>query len=529
MKEIVLTLAATEPLVITDGSAESMSHATLTWIPGNMLLGALASIWAARHPDLVPDDSEEFQRLFLRDEVYYGHAYLDAGVPVPMTYLRVKNRPGLPRKNAKANVDRQEDRFFICNSLRLGDDATIESLYFGKTSEQSPDQILKTKRLPAGFMNGQTYIQPEDRRVWNIHVALGDKRCGLDGQLFGFSAIAEGARFQSRILCNTEAAARDLASLLDQTPSLWVGHGRSAGYGRVSVEKTAPAALPEGEKIKADTFVLFLDSQYLPWPSWENPIENLLKAIARRCGAEPKIERQYASFGHIDGFNNMWRKPRFARAAIAMGSVFKITFPTEVELDSSLLLGGFLNEGYGRIMVNPPFLADIIGFITPPATPKTDQAPQANLKMTPTLRLLRERAINREAEAQAAAWLHDDRWQKFLKSVQRGDKTSPTQRNNLRSMTIDQFTQMLKKTPGEQWKETVAYSPFAGHNEELSVIMLQLLDRPQFLKDFTPSQLDLPGPAPDAKERKKFEDLACKLFILLLVDFWNKPAREGKK
>ena len=45
MKVIKLKLEALQPLVITDGTTEGQTHRTLEYIPGNMLLGALAGAW----------------------------------------------------------------------------------------------------------------------------------------------------------------------------------------------------------------------------------------------------------------------------------------------------------------------------------------------------------------------------------------------------------------------------------------------------------------------------------------------------
>lgn len=64
MKVIKLKLEALQPLVITDGTTEGQTHKTLEYIPGNMLLGALANVWKRNNPNVAPDDSEEFKTSF---------------------------------------------------------------------------------------------------------------------------------------------------------------------------------------------------------------------------------------------------------------------------------------------------------------------------------------------------------------------------------------------------------------------------------------------------------------------------------
>lgn len=106
MKIIELELQAREPLVITDGSAEGMAHSCLDYIPGSQLLGAFASLWIRAHRGLVPDDSPEFQKLFLDGSVSWGCAYpLCSGkkcVPVPNSFRREKNMAGLPIEGQEA-------------------------------------------------------------------------------------------------------------------------------------------------------------------------------------------------------------------------------------------------------------------------------------------------------------------------------------------------------------------------------------------------------------------------------------------
>ena len=75
MKVIKLKIEALQPLVITDGTTEGQTHKTLEYIPGNMILGALATAWKRNNPNVIPDDSGEFCNLFLSSKVKWGHAF----------------------------------------------------------------------------------------------------------------------------------------------------------------------------------------------------------------------------------------------------------------------------------------------------------------------------------------------------------------------------------------------------------------------------------------------------------------------
>ena len=90
MSILKIKIKALEPLVITDGSAESMAHSTLEYIPGNKLLGAMAFKWVSENKNERADDNPEFVNMFLNGAVEWGHAYpLAMGeetIPVPLSY-----------------------------------------------------------------------------------------------------------------------------------------------------------------------------------------------------------------------------------------------------------------------------------------------------------------------------------------------------------------------------------------------------------------------------------------------------------
>lgn len=51
MKVYKIYVKALEPLVITDGTSEGMSHCSLNYIPGNKILGAMVEKWK-KHANL---------------------------------------------------------------------------------------------------------------------------------------------------------------------------------------------------------------------------------------------------------------------------------------------------------------------------------------------------------------------------------------------------------------------------------------------------------------------------------------------
>lgn len=519
MKDLILAITADEPLVITSGSAESMSHECLGHIPGNMLLGAMAAAWKRQHPGSVPDDNPEFRRLFLDGETSWGDAVPlcegKAAVPIPLCYMYEKNHSALPPENTEF----EPGEYWVCNTLALAGDQQVRELW----QKSHPDEEIKLKKVGEGFMNPATLHRAIERRVFNVHVALGKARSALEGQLYGYSAIARGTKLQSRIICHTDGAAQALLALVEKVRSLHVGHARSAGYGHIRLaHEQAPGQNPQSEG--REDFTLFLVSRYLPAPSWEEPLENLRRQLARLADCEARFTACYTSAEEVQGYNGLWNRPRDARVCLAQGSAARVHFARPVSLPKNFALGGGQIEGYGRMVCNPAFLEDALPAIAPgKAMVRAPRPVQAG--NGPIWKLLRERATARQIGEQVTIWLHDPAWEKFLDSVARQSRPSASQRNNLRNANVAVFREMLDKTPGAQWNQAIAFCPFTKRRDHLSEIMLKLLDPETFGKTWHLSAPKLPGLPANTDESGKFAQKAHRLFVRQLISIWGKMSR----
>lgn len=530
MKAVSLILAAEEPLVITDGSAESMGHRTLAHIPGNMLLGALAHAWKRLHPQSPPDASPEFVSLFLADDVEWGHAYPRVGegptVPLPLCFQKVKNHGGLP---VEGDEDISDCRVF--NMFALSEGEKLDACYRRHHPDEA-DGPVKLSKIGDGFMAPDTCCMPRLSQCWTMHVALSEARTAAESQLFGYSALTPGAVFESYVICKDEAAAQAVLDLVAATPVIHVGHARSAGYGRVrcrAVLAKLPEQQPQGGQ--ADFFLL---SDYLPVHSWENPLESLEKELGRALGVPLTLDatHQACAYVSIAAFNGLWRLPRRSRLALKRGSVLRASWSgTARPLPPSL--GGWRREGYGRLLCDPVFLSSEM--VRPrgvaSAAAATDVPPPA---LTPVVRVLRWRGLSRQAQAAAVDFVSRDDIQRFIETAAGNRRPSQSQRGNIRLLVATRsrsewkgiFEDMLTKTPGEQWKKAAAYCPFSDYREHLSEIMLRLLDEKEFARLAAP-KLRCLGGEPDAREREAFMDRFHRLALLELLNAWEKAFRRN--
>lgn len=530
MNAVRMTLTARQLLIITDGSAESMAHQTLSYIPGNMLLGAFAQVWMNLHPGVRPDDDPRFRALFLDGGVLWGHAYPMAGgkptVPIPLSFFKRKNHDGLPTEGDTDSGKKEISP--ICNVARLDDEETARDLF--EPQSQQGGEAVKTKKLPEGFMEPETYCRPDQRQAWNIHVALGTGRCALDGQLFGYSALAPGSRFQNTIYCRDATAEDALREVLEAGRMIRVGHARSAGYGLVEQTWTMSPDSVEESPVRGD-FCVFLHSDYIPRFSWQSPVDSLCKEFEALCPGV-RLVKVFGRHAEIHGFNSQWRRPRTSRTALVKGSVLRFR-TTAHALPRFIRLGADQHEGYGRLECDPAFLRNKMLVPGSVLSGPDKSTPPQGMEMTPLLTLLRQRALERQALDQAMEWLNSEGWGKFLG----GMRSSPTQnqRGNLRRMLTESpesdwaalFQAMLEKSPGRQWKAARSRSPFTKRLEHLSEMMPQALQRKTFLESFGPDTLSLPGPEPSVNERETYESMAHRLFLLELLRAWEKVERTG--
>ncbi|MDR1044969.1 MAG: hypothetical protein LBP33_07615 [Candidatus Adiutrix sp.] len=549
MREFILNFEAFEPLVITDGSAESMSHQSLDYIPGNMLLGAMAGRWLAGQSLAGgrPDDHPKFRDLFLNGQVEWGHAYpmLDAElcVPIPKSFRRLKNQPGLP------TAGRDYDDGLIINALGHDPVGGAEELKARALKIYGQDRV-KLEKCPGGFMSPQApHCRPDQSGQWNMHVSLDrQKRRAAEGLLFGFSSLAAGAKFQSTVYGRARAA-EDLRRLLDSVDRLKVGHARSAGYGglRLTAKNERPRLAPEAVRPGDGRLVIFLLSDYLSAKSWQSPLENLLEELGPYFGeleivGESPGERLHLFTGHrlIAGFNNLWRLPRSSREALEKGGVIEARVITPV-VDPKPLppsLGGGRLEGYGRLMIDPDFLrAGLINISRRSRSQGGGAGEEKPRSLAPKserlLKLMRRKALSREVKRLALEALDEPKFRHFIEKAAK-TRVSQSQRGQLRRLVVEEAREnwrglfeagLAKKTIKDKWDQGVANHPGSGRLEHLSKIMPYFLDQDFGGELLAAGRLALPGGGLQAEERPAALDRLHRVFLLTLLSRWEKLFR----
>lgn len=562
MKTIKLHLKAEEPLIITDGTSEGMSHETLNYIPGSMLLGAFASVWIRNHRTEDPDKNDIFNALFLNNSVKWGSAYPTVWneseeletVPVPLTFQKIKNYDGLPTaqiiqvqeenradtQSSDFKMNEKDDRR-VLNLIRIDPDNDLVLRDYCKEKLKwkfDEDEGVKTKKIDGGFMTIDGCCQPLLKSGFNTHVAMDNQRHGAEHQLFGYSSLNAGTTFISEVICE-DSVVEDLKKLLSSVDNIFVGHSRSAGYGRLSFisDKEKNATEPSVSLGKTKDAYLFLSSPYIPKHSWEKPVDSLERELVKAGLDENCIQRNELScrFRTISGFNGKWKLPRESRTAIVAGSVIKLSVKEGQCVNIPCALGADTAEGYGRVLVNPEFLEKLSPDLK--EYKKTIRPNNKTLRSGPVLNVLKRKGMERLCEQKVFMLLGSPLFKNFIDSV-KGSKVTASQRGNMRSLVTERkredwaevFNQVLEKTPGKKWENSDALwscsdSSVSGYRESLSVIMKELLDVRRFTTSFGNylhlNSSEIISPL-TGEEQKKFEEMFHKRFMLELLNAWGK-------
>ncbi len=372
---------------------------TLGYLTGTVIRGGLASNWLTgrRYEDLDPAEQQQFRRLFLSDEVRFGHAwpvYQPAESAAEHQTLIVPRTAWTPKDNSGWCSD--EDKKKQGAGVR---DALVVLL-----NETSPDweEWQDWDRLGQDFVSesGRRWSSIALRRRLISRTALLHNDEGLSprmrgvaaaGQLFQLEALETGQSFRGVIDGPADLMAALQQSGLQSDTILSIGQARSRGLGQVrlrlegapqagvrSVDSLKPAVHAFTQRVSrhrtdaTDWYYLpvtlesdlILRDHYLLPSSSGHPAETLARYLPcsdALLGAM-QLHAAFQSTRWIGGWDTLRCLPRSPQLAVQQGSVW-VYRVSAAQLDDALNwwlqaetagLGERRNEGFGRVRLLHP-------------------------------------------------------------------------------------------------------------------------------------------------------------------------------
>ena len=316
-------------LILSQTSSSEGNQKTLDFIPGNNFLGIVAD-------KIYKEGSPESLELFHSGKVRFGDAHpsIDGirGLKVPASMYYPK----------------------------LG--SASDECYIHHLTNHNSDEI-KSKQLKQcreGFYSfGETTGKPVDiQKNFTIKSAYDrDKRRSKDGQMFGYESLSKGLvlYFEVESELSDEQNEKLAKSLCGKKH---IGHSRSAEFGLVTIEQkdykeirsTKPDGKPDDITVYADGRLIFLDE------NGEPTCQPSAKDLRLDGGTIDWSKSQIRVFQYAP-WNGKRHTYEADRCGIEKGSVFVVNLNGATCPEKSQYVGSYNNEGFGKVIYNPIFLA----------------------------------------------------------------------------------------------------------------------------------------------------------------------------
>lgn len=302
------------PVIMTGGQEE------LNQIQASAVLGALAGMYIKKHSlGAKAHENEDFCRIFLRDGVQFGNAFLKRG---NMYYMTAPKAFAIPK----------EDEGIWFNSMADKRDVRRKNI--------SGQIFLEQNRLYKASPHKEIHFhhaRPADRGIAH---ALNDRAEDTSiptGQFFHYSALSKGQTFAG----TWRGKAKDLLELVECLEAyqyrMRLGTSKTAEYGscRFRVLEVDQVRRKGRLSLKGNEWFIWLLSPLV----YRNPLNGayetgsspLLKQMEEKLNCKIELKDSICGYTIVNGYNSKWRLPAISCPAVSAGSAFYIRTDRDVE------------------------------------------------------------------------------------------------------------------------------------------------------------------------------------------------------
>jgi hypothetical protein len=311
-------------VVLNSSLATEGNMQSLDYIAGSNFYGIVAG--AIYNDNTIPN--EEKKRLLHSNAVSFGDASISDGqdlfYSMPYVYFKEKDN-----EQAKIMLHHQ-----------IVGNAKYDGIQF--------------KQERNGFLNSKGKYIKKVKKNFQLKSAYDRKnRTSDDGKMFGFEAIESGQIFTFTVVYQNESDIGLIeAKLLGDDK--FIGKSKTAQYGRVkiaseeNINKIPSFNNPTFALVYVESHLCFFDTDGLP------TFKPTIDQLGFESGEINWEKSQIRTFVYSP-WNGKRQTNTMQRNCIAKGSVFYIEDPKRSE-NTPRSVGEYINEGLGRILINPVFL-----------------------------------------------------------------------------------------------------------------------------------------------------------------------------
>lgn len=350
-----------EPLLIAQHAPSGNQYDAQNFIPGSVILGALASQAAKRNDLSQPATYADFITLFRRGAVCAPVLYpadehennLYPAIPAPLGLLTCSVHPfGGEKKDHELHWAKDHERCPTCDARLEAVDKFMVLRATTKKRTLSPKTVAEL----------HIEVNPQSGRV-------------KPNQLYGYTALSVGQYFVGELLCadeDTWTRLQRMTGVAEKQPLVWrLGKARRRGYGQVTAwlercddQQATWVQLALEERVtEPQTLSLTLLTDTILQNAWGQQATGFEASwLEPALGlGQIKITHAYARTRTVDTFNATLGLPRWRDTALLAGSVAYLELqspPADWQERLRRLetagIGLRRNEGFGRLAFNHP-------------------------------------------------------------------------------------------------------------------------------------------------------------------------------
>lgn len=351
MNTLIFKCTLLSDVIINQKAATEGSQQTLDFIPGSAFLGIAAGcLYEKRNP-------EDSFLLFHSGKVRFGdaHPFVDGqrAVHVPCSWYYRKN-------------DYEKSMLFVHHGIPL------EGI---KDKDGYPVQLKQCREGYILKKNDTTVFEVKINKDFAIKSAYDrEKRRSKDQEMYGYQSLRSDSVWCFDVMLDDEAPFKEkLINSLSGKKR--IGRSSTAQYGLVEIEmiKEAKTKFETGRPLKIRLYddktgqnfekegiLLYAESRLIFFDENGQPtFTPAAEQLGLKRGEIDWTKSQIRTFQYAP-FNNQRRTRDADRCGIEKGSVICVTGAALDDLNREQVergLGAYLNEGFGRVLVNPEFLA----------------------------------------------------------------------------------------------------------------------------------------------------------------------------
>lgn len=327
------------PLVLSQSHATSGAHQSLDYIPGNVLLGALA---AKTYRYLTAQQSWD---VFHSGKVQFGPAYIASksnnawhpSFPIPLSWHISKGHSLTINKDAQEVIDRSQVQNFSAQD-------------FVATAEQ---QAVQCRQGYIDEFGNYLNVKKSSTTKTAINRATGAVE---EGQLFEYQYINPGQSFIGYIDIDNQALVQSVLPQLEG--DLTLGRSRSAEFGRVKLSLLPEPSVTIQPKINTSQLIVWLTSDLLVNDLLGMPSTIPHPEFLGLAGLKFQPQSSFIRTQSVSLFNRQRGGFDSQHQLISKGSVLVFAVDKSapiLQLESKLsqALGLRTDLGYGQCCVNP--------------------------------------------------------------------------------------------------------------------------------------------------------------------------------